>query len=534
MKTKKLTTPAAKAAFVFTTAAALLFSSCATIINGPRSKIRIDYSEGTAVTVDGKMLAPGAHAVKVRSKKSHTVVMKKEGYKTITYDIKPQRKTTGLLNIPTGILASIPFMINIGDNKDGGQGTRAGIAMGVLFLAPLALYTVDWISGSGFKSFPRQVQFIPVKLPPSSTGSGQYPIGCTDVNIRMKIGDKIGSVTKKGEKISEIKWENTVNVKVEELEVIVNNGLKDLGFNVPKEVGGRGFTLNAEVSAIDLNKDMSGWDYQMSCKLSTRWTLTDVFTNAVVKTQTIESVNTEQTKDINTIFFSAFENSFLTFLADNPVTYGSVSRQAPKATESSNLEEIALPVPKTNEKETVPDFLKSVVTLEGDDNGHGSGFLISEDGYILTNYHVVKNSKKINVILHGGLSFIGDVLRSDPTNDVALVKLSGSGFKAMKLAEKDSEAQIGDEVYAIGTPADKNLPQTVTKGIISGNRLISDIAYLQSDVSVSPGSSGGPMINKNGLVLGIITSKVVNRGVEGISFALPAAKALEALKLRYK
>lgn len=460
-------------------------------------------------------------------------MISKDGYKTITREIKPARKATTLWNIPVGIAASVPFYANIGDNRDGGQGTRSVIAFGVMMVTPLVLLGVDKLTGSNFKSYPDDIKFLPVKLPPLSAGPNQYPIGCPNVNIRLKIGDKIGSVLRNGEKVSDIHWENTVNVKAEELEVIANNQLKDLGFNVPKEINGRGFAISAEVSAINITKNMVRWVYQTECKLTTRWTLKNAATDEVLKTETIESFSTEQSDNINTVFFSAFDNSFLTFLSGNSTVYEAVARQA-QTVVASAFETVSLALPAADGKATIADFVKSVVTIEAEGNGHGSGFFISEDGYILTNHHVVKNSKKVNVILQGGLSFIGDVVRTDATADVALVKLNGQGFRPMRLAGNDAEAGIGLDVLAIGTPTDKTLSQTVTKGIISGNRLIDGMAYIQSDVSVSPGSSGGPMINKNGLVVGMITSKMVNKGVEGISFALPSSKILEALKLQYK
>jgi len=531
-----------KVALIFL--AALLFSSCATIINGGNTKIKLNYDNGTIVTIDGNKIQDSIHEVKVKSKNKHTIVMNKEGYKPVTYEIYPMKKPTYLWDFAGG-LVSIPFYMNMGhDAMDPGRTGRFFLAMGVMYAVPLAMLAVDKITGASFRSFPKEISFTPVKIPPQNNAKSQYQIGCTDVNVRIKIGEKIGTIySKKGKQISDVYWENTVNIKAEELEVIVNNGLKDLGFSVPKEFGNKGFMLNAEITGLIINTvistniDMNGnvaSSYNMTdCKLTTKWTLTDITTNEVIKTQMIESFNLEKFKSLNNALLGAFENSFLTFIVNNPTVYDVVSKKE-EFVPVSNFDTISLPLPKLSEQSNIQGYTHSVVTIETEDNGYGSGFLISEDGYILTNYHVVKNNNKVNVTLQSGLSFIGDVVRYDPSIDLALIKLTGKGFKPLELSETENNNVLGSEVYAIGTPADKNFSQTVTKGIISGNRLMDNIGYIQTDVSVSPGSSGGPLLNKNGLVLGIITSKVTGKGVEGISFALPTKYVFEVLKLKYR
>src|SRR5690606_14417458 len=116
-------------------------------------------------------------------------------------------------------------------------------------------------------------------------------------------------------------------------------------------------------------------------------------------------------------------------------------------------------------------------------------------------------------------------------NDIALLKVQGRGFRALPISE-DNEYQLGAEVITIGTPADVELGQSISKGILSGKRKKDDKIYWQVDMAVSPGNSGGPLMNTKGEIIGIIQSKIVLEGVEGIGFALPIGKVKEVFNIQ--
>ncbi len=177
----------------------------------------------------------------------------------------------------------------------------------------------------------------------------------------------------------------------------------------------------------------------------------------------------------------------------------------------------------------VKDVNPAVVTIIGS-QGHGSAFLINNEGYILTNYHVVKGNKGLKAKFQMGFELPVKLLNYDEEADLALLKVQGSGYKALPIATKEYE--VGNEVIAIGTPETTSLSNTVTKGIISGKREAKNgIEYIQTDVSVSPGNSGGPLINNKGLVVGIVSQKLVGIGTDGIAFAIPISVALEKLNI---
>ena len=177
--------------------------------------------------------------------------------------------------------------------------------------------------------------------------------------------------------------------------------------------------------------------------------------------------------------------------------------------------------------------------------GIGSGFIINEDGYILTNYHVVElaisnNTKDVTVILSNGEEVAAKVVNYDQNRDIAMIKLA-DGTKVPAVAELgDSDGlYVGQEVVAIGTPLGKNFAQTLTKGIVSGvNRNLTTEGgntgdYIQTDAAINSGNSGGPLINTKGEVIGINTAKLSGQSettIEGMGFAIPINDAKDRIE----
>jgi serine protease Do len=156
----------------------------------------------------------------------------------------------------------------------------------------------------------------------------------------------------------------------------------------------------------------------------------------------------------------------------------------------------------------------------------GSGVIISADGYILTNNHVVENSKTIQVTLNDGRRLTAKVIGTDPQTDVALLKVEASNLEPVTLADSDS-AQVGDVVLAIGDPF--GIGTTVTEGIISAKNRTrvssgdADEDFIQTDAAINPGNSGGALVDIEGRLIGINTS-ILSRsgGNQGIGFAVPS------------
>ena len=176
--------------------------------------------------------------------------------------------------------------------------------------------------------------------------------------------------------------------------------------------------------------------------------------------------------------------------------------------------------------------VQSTLTIKTKDK-FGSGFVISEDGYIITNYHVVSDTSDLKVVLNDNSEHNAEVIRVSKIYDMALLKIDADGLVPFKI--NDSEyIEIASEVYAVGTPSAEDLSQTISQGIVSGVRDFNDSKLIQTDASVNNGNSGGPLVLKDGMVIGIVSAKLKGFGVEGVAFGIPAYEIFDRLKIRYE
>jgi len=156
--------------------------------------------------------------------------------------------------------------------------------------------------------------------------------------------------------------------------------------------------------------------------------------------------------------------------------------------------------------------------------GAGSGVIISSDGYIVTNNHVIDGASKITVRLRDGKEYSAALVGTDSQTDIAVLKISASGLKAVTYGDSDS-LTVGELAVAIGNPLGE-LGGTVTEGIISAlNRSITidgqEMTLLQTDASINPGNSGGGLFNDQAQLIGIVNAKSSGTDVEGLGFAIP-------------
>ena len=159
----------------------------------------------------------------------------------------------------------------------------------------------------------------------------------------------------------------------------------------------------------------------------------------------------------------------------------------------------------------------------------GSGIIITEDGYILTNYHVVEDAQEggypIEVMMYDETTYEAEIIGYDVDNDIALLKIDAAGLYAAQLGNSD-DLVVGQTVYAVGNPLGE-LSYSMTSGIVSAtNRTITTdsnvaVTMFQIDAAVNGGNSGGPVYNAAGQVVGIVTAKYSSTGVEGLGFAVP-------------
>lgn len=171
--------------------------------------------------------------------------------------------------------------------------------------------------------------------------------------------------------------------------------------------------------------------------------------------------------------------------------------------------------------------------------GEGSGIIITEDGYIATNSHVVDDSKHTGVMvtLANETQYLGTVIGVDVKTDLAVIKIDAKGLTPAEFANSD-EVIVGQQVYAIGNPGGSAFFNSMTKGAVSAvNRLLSSgyVKYIQTDAAINPGNSGGALINEHAQVIGMNTAKLVATEYEGMGFAIPSNTVMEIVNklIRY-
>ncbi len=491
-------------------AISILFQSCvATIVSTPKQKVNvITNPSDAAVYLDDKKVENTPTKIRVKRKTGGEIKIEKEGYKThneILYTAKVN---------PIAYIS-------------------------MLFL--IYPYYIDLISGSAFQLNKKELNVNLIKIPNKIENS--QVVFCDEINFKIKAGDKLGNLYIKDKRDEILYFGESLDVDAVNLKQNANGILKDLGFKVA-ETSGQLFSptaqaryfIKAEVlkTRYDVkasNQYESSAKYETECEMNVNWQLVDR-SDKVIFEATTTGLSIKYEKGGTAVFYDAFENSFYEFLYNEEI-YTAVEKTNNEIDETANfpLIKIAKPKIKVESDKIINNATNSIVTIENN-KSHGSGCIISEDGYIVTNYHVVGGSDKVTVKFKSGVSLEGTVIRVNEEYDLALIKVSGSGYTPIPISE-DKEVNTGSDIYAIGTPADKTLSQTVTKGIISGTRKILDKEYIQTDVSINPGSSGGGLINKHGYLVGIVNAKLVGASVEGIGFAIPSYIIFDQLKIQY-
>ena len=173
--------------------------------------------------------------------------------------------------------------------------------------------------------------------------------------------------------------------------------------------------------------------------------------------------------------------------------------------------------------------------------GIGSGFIYDENGYIMTNHHVVDKASEIKIMLMSGETISAKIVGSDEYADIGIIKIDKSYVKSVAKIGSSEKAKVGDTVFTIGSPMSADYAGTVTRGILSGKDRMVEVSVnsstndwvmnvMQTDAAINPGNSGGPLCNVSGEVIGINSMKIVQSEIEGIGFAIPIEEAMSYAK----
>jgi hypothetical protein len=538
--------------FIASLFVSILLSGCLSIVNTKGKKMLLESSvPGAKVALDGKEVGVTPLTLEMSRKvPSHEIEVTMPGYAGEKFIVSRQLYSSGVTYTYlafTPIFGGALPVVTVFAIIDG-VSTLGGVGLGIGFL--VATSAIVDLSTNSIYSFPKSYAVEFAKLPVAMDPDNCVSFFMDQIDFELDNGQNIGKkVDSKGKDkflyqfgAFGIEAMSTYNIlrfqpDVPGITSQITDAFEDAQFNiidvqkthatVPK------YRLTAEVDSIGF--------LSRSLKAGSQNNLTDSKVNVIWKLWTPKSDRTpigtwqyasKVHKDLETPF-RCIEKAILRSayqLMDDPSFRSALQTNgATLATSAVDSAEVVI-ASAASYPTKLNEIAKSVVTVQTD-FGHGSGFFISADGYVLTNFHVIEDSKEIKVALQQGLSLPARVVKVDPASDLALLRVDGSGFVPLKLAIA-KEAELGEDIHVIGTPLDKSLGQTITKGIISGSRTIEEAKYIQIDASVNSGNSGGPLLNANGEVLGIVSAKVAKAGVEGIGFAIPIQVAVTRLNLK--
>jgi serine protease Do len=163
------------------------------------------------------------------------------------------------------------------------------------------------------------------------------------------------------------------------------------------------------------------------------------------------------------------------------------------------------------------------------ETGEGSGIIMSADGMIITNYHVIEGANRLEIVMQNGKKHQASVVGSDTRTDIAVLKVALSNLKYAQFGDSD-DSRVGEQVIAVGNPSGLQLAGSVTQGIISALNRNVDVGngpmnLIQTDAAINPGNSGGALVNMYGQVIGINSAKIAQMGYEGLGFSIPIKTA---------
>jgi len=494
----------------------LLSTSCASVLNSKYQKVAITTSNpNTKVYVDD-VLAGQGEVVQVKMKRDSKLKQVKtevDGFKA-EYQVHYQHKKS-----PLYILSWIPF--------------------GIFIYPPLLDY--------GPKSYNYdKTMAIKNKLAVTSRKPDEKYLYLQTTAFNVKKEDlKFESYSKtafdKGKKTKKSEQsKQSLDIKNSIFTDAVNNILKKHGYidttrTIFKD-NTNALYVSADIKSLSF-KDVRVWANQFYspftvAETSIDWNILDIYGQSKIK-KTIKCQSGQFSPD----YYDDKNKLLLALLEDaiNTSFFELMQMSEPKlllkkgkvTTPEFDLISLVKPTNQIN----LSKAQNATVTILNKDS-HGSGCLISKDGYIISNFHVVAGGSSMEAVLNDGRKVSCSLVRANEKMDLALLKINEQVTDFYTLPDKLGYS-VGDEVYAIGTPNSVELGQTLSKGIISGVRKKEDQEWIQTDVSVNPGNSGGALVNKSGELVGIVNSKLIGFGVEGIAFCIPAQKLFKELKLSY-
>lgn len=506
----------------------ILFSSCASILNGKYQKIAINTDKNNTVLINGdvaKKEESGKYKFK-RDRIPKQITVSQDGYKDETITVIQYKKS------PLFILSIIPF--------------------GVFWVTPALDGMPKSVNYS--KSFEVGTDMIPV---PKRKENSKY-IKLNKVKVELEGKDikerefstyrrymafKDTREAQNSEMKEKLVIKNTIFPKLLN-GLLKENGYVDTSHNALKNSYSNNLLINATINNYTTNiirNYIGNSEYGGMIYLDTKveWEVIDYYSQVVYSLSTncvsgqyyyFDKHGISISDAAIKAFKDALETGLIKFM--NSDVLKKLLHDKSEEKREAEFSKIQINKSKIYVK-TLADAIKSSVTVKNE-KGHGSGFFISQDGYIITNYHVIAEKKVLKVVMNDESVHEAKIIRVSKINDLALLKIDVSNIVPFEISTSE-EIDIAMDIYAVGTPASEDLSQTISKGIISGVRKTGENSKLiQTDASINGGNSGGAIVDKKGLVYGVVSSKLKGFGIEGVAFGIPAYEIFDKLKISIK
>ena len=370
--------------------------------------------------------------------------------------------------------------------------------------------------------------------------TGTAPITFNRLVIRVTAGTELGhhhDGILKIRKQAHV-WGQNVAIASDEFKLTASETMRAYGYKVlggdnllfgPDESGKAAYQLGGTVNRMmyDTYAPLAG-DYA-EATLDIEWQLYDALAETVIYTKRTQG-HTKLDAPYGNISQLAFSQALDNLLADQMF----VDAVQAKPTEQRFAEARISDTDRCQNRDVVslPEDLEAAIDatiLIRMGSGTGSGVVVSPNGYALTAAHVVSSLDEVVVRFPNGLELTAAVVSVDNGQDIALIKLPGSGHSCLQIGPTEY-LPVGTDLFAIGAPAGQDFAFSVSRGVVSGYREDElGRKYLQTDTSLNPGNSGGPLLDRAGRIVGIVSWKIAALGYEGLAFGVPATAITTSL-----
>lgn len=383
----------------------------------------------------------------------------------------------------------------------------------------------------------------PAPLPLGEGGS--HPMIFQKVVYRIPAGTILGETRLRRHVIDEIRW-NRSATDTAEFNVAVTDAFRALGYDMRDGADalfdpGKVVKVRYELAAILHDADL---DFQYELDRKTYRTaegvgqahvelevqLRDSTRGETVYSRRFEGSGTDSGREPNPMVKAVVDAILLS--ATDEEFVGRLRKDGGPSASPGDGERTLVAVCPADRELSLPADMQQVIesVVEVRVGGVvGTGVVISEDGWILSAHHVVSDAEEVRVRLRSGIELPARVHKSRNRADVALLKLEGRGFACSRPRRATEDLAIGVDVFGVNAAVGEGGLASVTKGVVAGYGESNGRRFLQTDASVNPGSSGGPVFTVDGRVSAITTAKLVGIGIEGVGFAVPIDDALRAL-----